>query len=134
MNLRTVLIVDDEPGQRKLMREILSGEGYGVLEASGYREAVEAQEKHLGEIDLLVIDLVLPGGNGYELFKALREREPRLKVLFVCGRTGSEVRRFLDAPLPDVYFLQKPLHAEELLERLKTVLDSAGPLADAAAC
>jgi two-component system cell cycle sensor histidine kinase/response regulator CckA len=129
MSRRTILVVDDEEPQRALMRGILHQEAYGVLEASDYRDALAVQQRHLGEIDLLLIDLSLPGGNGYDLSKALRAVEPHLRVIFVSGHAGAELRKFFDAPVTDIHFLQKPFRPAALLMRVKSVLESADPLA-----
>jgi two-component system cell cycle sensor histidine kinase/response regulator CckA len=130
MSSRTILVVDDEAAQRELMRRILHREAYSVLEASDYAEALAVQEAHLGEIDLLLIDLSLPGRSGYDLSKALLAREPHLRVLFVSAHAGAELRKFFDAPLPDVHFLGKPFEAAVLLGRVKSVLELADPFAD----
>jgi two-component system, cell cycle sensor histidine kinase and response regulator CckA len=132
MSRRTILIIDDEQSQRDSMRRILSAEGYGVLEAADYHEALAVQQSHPGEVDLLLIDLILPGGNGYELFRALLAREPHLRVLFVSGQAGAQLRKFLDSPVPEVQFLRKPFEPAELLQRVKTVLELADPFANAA--
>ncbi len=133
MSRRTILIVDDESVQCDLMRRILSREAYGVLEASDIPEALTAHESHLGEIDLALIDLILPGGSGYELSTALLAGEPHLKVLFMSGQAGAELRKFLDERVPEMHFLPKPFRPAELLDRVKAILESSDPFADAAA-
>lgn len=132
MSQRTILIVDDEAAQRDLMRGILQLEAYAVLEASDYDDALAVQQRHLGEIDLLLLDLSLPGGNGYDLSNALLVREPHLKVLFVSGHAGAELRKFFAVPVTDVHFLEKPFQPAELLEHVKSVLESADPFAEVA--
>jgi len=127
---RTVLIVDDEAAQRQYMRRILEAESFRVLEAADFQEALAMQHNHIAEIGLLLIDLRLPSGNGYDLSQALLSREPHSKVLFVSGQTGAELRKFLD--VPEVHFLQKPFQPEELLAHVKAVLQSPDPFADAA--
>ena len=129
MSNRTILVVDDEAEQRDLIRGILHPEAYTVLEASDFAEALAAQAKHLGEIDLLLIDISLPGGNGYDLSKGLLVIEPHLKVLFVSGPAGAELCRFFDMQVTDVHFLLKPFERTELLRHVKAVLESADPLA-----
>jgi DNA-binding NtrC family response regulator len=126
MNNRTVLVIDDEAEQRDLIRHMLRLDDYRVLEASDYDEALGVQANHLGEADVVLIDVRLPGGNGYELAKELLAIEPHLKVLFTSGHAGAELCRFFNMPVSDVHFLQKPLQLAELLGRLKLVLASAG--------
>jgi CheY-like chemotaxis protein len=127
MSNRTILVVDDEAEQRDLIRRILYLEAYTVLEASDYDDALAVQAKHLGETDLLLIDVSLPGGNGYNLAKDLLAIEPHLKVLFTSGHAGAELCRFFNMPVSDVHFLQKPFQLAELLQRVKLVLATADP-------
>jgi len=129
MSNRTILVVDDEAAQRDLIRAILHQEAYTVLEASDFDDALAVQQKHLGEVDLLLIDLSLPGGNGYDLSSALLAFEPHLKVLIVSGHAGAELCKFFDMPLTDMHFLQKPFTSRELLRRVKSVMESPDPMA-----
>jgi DNA-binding NtrC family response regulator len=132
MSNRTVLVVDDEASQRDLMRRILHLEAYTVLETSDYDDALAVQQVHLGEIDLILIDLRLPGGHGYDLSKSLLAIEPHLKVLYISGQAGSELCKFFDMEVTDVHFLQKPFKPAELLQRVKFLLEMPDPLADSA--
>jgi two-component system cell cycle sensor histidine kinase/response regulator CckA len=132
MSNRTILIVDDEAAQRDLMRRVLHTQGYTVLECPDYEDALAAQQKHLGEIDLLVIDLSLPGGNGYDLSIALLAVEPHLKVLLISGHAGAELRKFFDTPLEELHFLEKPFRPADLLQRVKYVMESSDPFAGTA--
>jgi CheY-like chemotaxis protein len=132
MSNKTILVIDDEAEQRELVRAILRPEAYSVLEASDYDDALAVQKTHLGEIDLVLIDLSLPGGNGDDLSVALLASEPHLKVLFVSGHAGAALCKFFDMPVTDLNFLQKPFQPVELLQRVKSILESADPLAGTA--
>jgi DNA-binding NtrC family response regulator len=123
---KTILVVDDEAGQRSLMRNTLQTEGYNVLESSDYEEALAVHGNNRGLIDLLLVDLILPGGNGYELSKAILSMEPHVKVLFISGPAGSALCKFFDIDVTDLHFLQKPLVVPDLLNRVRSVLESAG--------
>jgi CheY-like chemotaxis protein len=129
MSSRTILVIDDEAEQRDLVRTILRPEAYTILEASDYDDALAVQAAHLGEIDLALVDVSLPGRNGYDLSKALLATEPHLKVLFVSGYAGAELCRFFGLPVTDVHFLRKPVDPAELLGRVKFVLALADPFA-----
>ena len=128
----TVLVVDDEAAQRDLIGGILRQHGCSVLEAANCEEAVEVCRSYPGRIDLLVVDLSLPDGTGYDLCKTLRAGRRQPKVLFVSGNVGAELRRFFDVPVPDVHFLPKPFQAEELLFQLNAVVEAADPFSEAA--
>ena len=123
--LRTILIVDDEAAQRSLMRNTLQGDGYAILESSDYAEALAVHGRHPGAIDLLLVDVSLPGGNGYELAKAMLATEPDLKVLFVSGHAGAALCKFFDMETTDMHFLQKPFRVPDLLDRVRSVFESA---------
>ena len=123
---RTILVVDDEAGQRNLMRNTLQTEGYTVLESCDYDEALAVHGNHRGHIDLLLVDLSLPGGNGYELSRAILSMEPDVKVLFISGHAGAAMCKFFDIDVTDLHFLQKPLVVPDLLNRVRSVLEVAG--------
>lgn len=129
----TILVIDDEPAQRAFIRKTLRLAAYNVLEASDRGEALAVQALHLGEIVLVLCDVSLPGGNGYELSKALLAVEPHLRLLLTSGHAGAELRRYFDEPIPDRQFLQKPFGPEELLKRIETLLGASKPLSKAAA-
>jgi CheY-like chemotaxis protein len=126
---KTILVIDDEAEQRELVRTILRPNAYTILEAADYDDGLAVQNAHLGEIDLVLIDVSLPGRNGYELSKALLAIEPHLEVLFVSGYAGAELCRYFAMPVTDVHFLQKPVDPADLIGRVKFVLGLAHPLA-----
>lgn len=108
------------------MRNTLEMEGYVVLESADYEEALAMHSRHRGVIDLLLVDLRLPGGNGYELSKAILSLEPNVKALFISGHAGSALCKFLDIDGTDFHFLQKPLIVSDLLRSVRSVLETDG--------
>jgi two-component system cell cycle sensor histidine kinase/response regulator CckA len=119
-----ILVVEDEPQVRSLIRAILEGEGYAVTEASTGQQAIEAWRNAGGSIALLLTDIVLPDGmNGRQLAAKLRAEDPALKVLFSSGYTADAVDPAL-LKEPGVSFLQKPYVPSTLLQTLRTRLDS----------
>jgi PAS domain S-box-containing protein len=119
----TVLLAEDEEMVRRLAREILSGNGYKVLEAGNGREALLLSEAHRGEIHLLLTDVVMPKMSGRELTERIRPLRPDLRILFMSGYTDDAILRHgvLEDGIP---FLQKPFTAEELARKVREVLDS----------
>ena len=110
----TVLLVEDERAVRFMSRAILEKAGYQVLDADdpGYAEAIFAE--HGASIDLLVTDVIMPGGSGPGLFKRLALERPGLKVLFMSGYTDDAI--FHQGELePGITFLQKPFTTHGLL-------------------
>ena len=83
---RTILLVDDEFTIRKLVSQSLQEFGYEVLEAHCSRDAIELSEQHEGTIDLLLSDIVMPGGiTGVELARLLTLSRPDMKVILMSG-------------------------------------------------
>jgi two-component system cell cycle sensor histidine kinase/response regulator CckA len=118
----TVLLVEDEQPVRLLVQTILEGGGYRVIGAANPREAEIALGDRLDEVDVLVTDVIMPGGTGPALFAQLRCTSPRLRVLYISGYSGDT--SFRNGELdPGVAFLQKPFTADSLLRKLREVLD-----------
>jgi DNA-binding response OmpR family regulator len=122
----TILVVEDEPGVRNLIRTILTENGYRVLVAADVLEALQISQQHDGPIDLLLTDVVLPHASGVEVAKHLRVSRPGVRVLYMSGYTENAVahQSVLDA---DVELLPKPFSFEQLLSRVRQLLDAAGP-------
>ncbi|MCW5979220.1 MAG: response regulator [Bryobacteraceae bacterium] len=118
---RTILVVEDEPGIKALLRKVLQKQGYTVIEASGGEEAVRVADDHKGPIHLLVTDVVMPRINGYELAYRLRTTRPYLRVLFVSAYGAHDLGAYGSAP-SGAAFLQKPFSLAALAERAKALL------------
>ena len=106
------------------MRRALRTKGYRVLEASDYQQAENVHAQHSGQIDLLLTAVSLPGGNGYELARALLNVDTGIKVLFVSGQTGAKVGEFYDKNLIDPHTLSRPFGPADLLQRVKHLLEA----------
>ena len=114
----TILIVDDEPSLRSLVRGILEQAGYQVTEAADCRSAVSACRA--AAPDAVLLDVMLPDGDGFSLLSRLQE-ERDLPVLFLSARDEDENRlRGLGLGADD--YITKPFLPQELLLRLKAVL------------
>ncbi|MCG3184150.1 MAG: Sensor histidine kinase RcsC [Planctomycetes bacterium] len=119
----TVLILEDEPGVRRLAVQVLESAGYTVLAAENAERALELFKANLGKVQLLLSDVVLPGTGGPALAKQLQELKPGLKVLFMSGYTDNAIvhHGVLDA---GVNFIEKPLRPDALLKKVRGVLDA----------
>jgi PAS domain S-box-containing protein len=129
LGAETILLVEDEEIVRELVKEMLTGFGYDVLEARNGREAIDVSLEHAGPIDLLVSDVIMPGMSGPEAARAVVERRPETRVLFISGYTDSAIvhHGVLER---GTEFLQKPFNSRTLAEKVRAVLDGA-PLAQA---
>lgn len=82
---RTILLADDEPQLLRLLRRVLEREGYRVLTAEDGDEAVALFEKHADEIDLLVLDVIIPPGGAGAVLDLVLEQRPDLQLILVSG-------------------------------------------------
>ncbi|MBM4121521.1 MAG: response regulator [Nitrospira sp.] len=119
----TILVVDDEPGVRELVRIILEEYGYTVLEAGHGEEALQVCQQYAGSIHLLLSDVIMPGLIGAPLVERVKALRPSVKVLFMSGYTDDVIgdRGMLG---PGVLFLQKPFTPQALIEKIHDVLRS----------
>jgi CheY-like chemotaxis protein len=118
----TILLVEDEPILRELAHMILADAGYRVLEAERIEAAFSVWEEHAHEIDLLLTDMVLPGGlTGRELAWQLQASKPTLKVIYSTGYSQD----LLDSGDEPIHFLQKPYPPDTLVRTVRACLDAA---------
>ncbi len=118
----TVLVVEDEDGVRELLWKVLTDSGHTVLEARHGRDALTVAAGYNHPIQLLVTDVVMPHMGGSELVDQLVASRPELKVLYISGYTGDEVVR-RGVSQTEAAFIQKPFTAEELMAKVRDVLD-----------
>ncbi|HWI17652.1 MAG TPA: response regulator [Vicinamibacterales bacterium] len=114
-----VLVVEDDEAIRVLLKTMLARAGYAVTHVSG---ATEALAQPLDRFDLIISDVLMPGGTGPELVAAVRARRPDIRVIYVSGY-APEIT--LDASGLDdrTVFLPKPFTAETLTQKVREVLD-----------
>ena len=118
----TILVVDDEQVDRELIKHILHRDGYDVLEAGNYSQAVQTFRDHPNQIDMLLVDVALPGKNGCELAKRLLSFHPDLAILLVSGYVGGEVCKQYGIPADSLHFLSKPFVGNALGDRVRKIL------------
>jgi PAS domain S-box-containing protein len=118
----TVLVVEDEENVRRLVAEVLEGQGYEVLEASGGEEALQIMEGYGGRVDLILTDVVMPGMSGRELGKRSVERWGMVKVLYISGFFDEE-RVPLNVLEEGMNYVQKPFTIDALTRKVREVLD-----------
>lgn len=114
----TVLVVDDEEPVRLVAQEALSQLGLTVIEAADGPSAIDLLRAHPGRIDLVLLDLTMPGLAGDETLRQLRQIRPDLRVIIMSGFSTGETRQRCEA-LGVTGFLPKPFDIAALAEKLR---------------
>jgi DNA-binding response OmpR family regulator len=128
VDLRRILLVDDEPELRRMVRRYLQAEGFEVVEASDGRDALS----RLGGStpDLVVLDVAMPGIDGFEVLQEIR-RHSDVPVIMLTART-EEVDRVVGLSIGADDYVTKPFSPRELVARIRAVLRRGGQARSAA--
>jgi PAS domain S-box-containing protein len=120
----TILLVDDEDMVLGVGKEMLERIGYDVLVATSGTEAVAVHRKHKDDIDLVILDMIMPDMGGGETYDRIKENNPKVRVLLasgysINGKAAQIMERGCDG------FIQKPFNMKELSGRIREILDNA---------
>lgn len=119
----TVLLVEDEPALRDLIKIALTAGGFTVIDAPTPADALILSRKHTGPLHLLLTDVIMPGMDGPALAKQMQGERPDIKVLFMSGYATNFIMH--DGVVdPGTNFLEKPFHPRTLLNKVREVLDT----------
>jgi len=125
----TILLVDDEDVIRSMTRDMLDSLGYRVIAAGSGREALDIYGRNVGGIDMVILDVMMPGMGGEETMRRLKSLDPQVRILFSSGQGGDGVLQE-KANEGGIRFIQKPFHLADLSRRVREVLaggsESAG--------
>lgn len=120
----TILLVDDDRDVRMLVQEVLSEQGYTVLEVGSAENALFLAEQHPGQIHLLLTDVVMPQMNGRQLAERLAFMRPEIKTLYISGYSGEILASHgLDGSA--ALCIPKPFSVETLALKVRQALDRA---------
>jgi signal transduction histidine kinase/integral membrane sensor domain MASE1/CheY-like chemotaxis protein len=122
----TVLLVEDEPPLRELIRDVLVTMGCTVLEARSGEEAIRIARRNDCHIDVLLTDVIMPGMNGFELTRRIADVRPSLKVLYMSGYSDELIVKH-DQTGRRPNFIQKPFKPEELRDKLHELSGAGSP-------
>lgn len=117
----SVLVVENEPFMREAMEDILDTIGLKVIGVGDGQEGIDTYVTNQDKIDLVILDMRLPGMGGAEILRKLRTINPLVKVIIASGYDEQEVRQ----QIPDyqsVSFLKKPYNADVLLSTVERFL------------
>lgn len=117
----TILLVDDATQLRELTQLLLEDSGYTVLQAGDATEAIRIAGEHKGPLPLLITDVIMPGLTGPVLAERLTAGRPETRVLFTSGYADHTA---VQHPLFDCAFLEKPFTRNDLIRKVRELLDS----------
>ena len=121
MSQETILVVDDEPEQRKVFKGFLAKEGYTIIEAESCDDGIEKIKQH--DIDLALIDMIMPGDSGLHCLKYAKKKHPDMRVIMMSGIIPEDIGKDSTDMGADAFF-KKPLHKEELLASVRKLLEN----------
>jgi PAS domain S-box-containing protein len=121
----TILIAEDEPALRSLTERLLTGLGYSVLVAEDGAQALELFNAHRDEIDLLLLDIVMPGKGGTDVYTSVRANGSDVPVVFMTGYSADVAPHALGSE-PACRVLYKPYDLDELASVVRDVLEGVG--------
>jgi len=119
----TVLLVEDEASLRELLREALEASGYSVLVARDGAEALQIAEAHVGTIQIMVTDVIMPGMTGPKIVDLVAPTRPEMKVVYISGYSDASVTRH-GLIAAGTSFLSKPFSPDALLRKVRGSLDA----------
>lgn len=120
-----ILVVDDEELVRDIFRDMLEELGYSIETCTNGKEAVEFYKKNYFDIDLVIIDLMMPKMDGHDCLKALKEINPDIRVIVSSGySTNSEISNIIDEGA--LGFIKKPFSAKELSTVIFDIISQGG--------
>ena len=119
---QTVLVVDDDPTQRRLLEAVVSRHGYNVEIAKGGEDAIVfMQSDRAAAVDLILLDLVMPDLDGFEVLQQVKSRRPDLPAIVLTAQSGIEIIvKVMQAGAAD--FVPKPASPERLLVSMENAL------------
>jgi PAS domain S-box-containing protein len=122
----TILVVDDEPAVLEIARQILQKAGYRVLTGASGEEALAVYGDRSVDVDLVVLDLGMPGMGGHQALRRLLDLDPAAKVIISSGYGSPDLRpKALAAGATG--FIAKPYRLTDLLRQVREALDQTGP-------
>ena len=118
-------MVDDEEGIRCLLSDYFRGQGYRVLEASSSAEAFHICQTQPGGVQILITDIVMPGGGGHALAERILLIHPEIRILYMSGALDGDTFRRLSGNT-DRAFIRKPFTLEAIGCRVREILGAEG--------
>jgi len=124
----TILVAEDDEAVRGLVSAVLTGQGYRVILAQDGLEAVARYREHAGQIDLLLLDLIMPNMSGKAAYDEIRRQWPGARALFASGYTADIIRSRGELD-ESAELVMKPITPQDLLRKIRGILDRSPGLA-----
>lgn len=119
MGKKTILVIEDEPDMQRLYKEILSG--YAVIPALNTKQAMD-KLKRAKKIDLILLDIILPGNHGDRFLKEIKQMPKYAKIPVICVTVVSDLEKTIQKIDPKAGFIAKPFENKEFLSAIKKKL------------
>ncbi|TAN40046.1 MAG: PAS domain S-box protein [Nitrospirae bacterium] len=118
----TILVAEDNDDVRELMKIVLEGAGYTVIEAADGDSAISRFHEHEGSIQLVILDVIMPKRSGREVYDRIKATNPAANILFSSGYTADVIntKGVLDEKMD---FISKPVTPHNLLSKIREILD-----------
>lgn len=118
-----ILLIDDEKVVRMITTELLDFLGYEVHACAGGEQAIAFYQDHYDKVDLVILDMIMPGMRGNTVFKSLKQIQEDVRVLFLSGYSQDhEIDEILNHGA--LGFLKKPVSLKELGEKVRAALET----------
>ena len=119
----TILVAEDDPTVRELTQIVLESYGYHVIPAVDGQDAVAKYVENKDNIDLVILDMIMPKMSGLEAYKVIKDMKPEIKALFLSGYTADKIRK--EGLIPEnVGLAAKPISQHDLLITVRHLLDN----------
>ena len=118
----TVLVVENEEPVRDMILDVLSLHGYAALSAADGNEALRIADANRGAMDLVIVDVLMPGISGEALVRQLVTDRPGIRILYISGYTNELIRQHGLLGSTGGNFLQKPFSVDDLVRKVREVL------------
>ena len=123
----TILLVDDEAMIRDFVKKVLTGQGYRVLLADSGERALKLFEEKMGNIDLVLLDMIMPGMGGKKCLERMLELKPEAKIIVASGY-GYDDSPESPPGIAESRYLRKPFQMQELISSVRQRLEEGSPL------
>jgi DNA-binding NtrC family response regulator len=122
----TILVVDDEQMVLDVVCSILSDSGYNIIKATSPEDVMEIIKTTPEKIDAILSDIVMPGMSGTEMIAQVKDSLPSAEIVFMSGQMNYSLVE-PEVLADKVLFIRKPFMPKELLDKMRTALDSKPP-------